>query len=117
MPEVITGKNPVLEALKSGRPLNKILLAKNIRNDPAVNEILSRARDQGIPVEFLERQAIDRLSLPSVLPKEGLRQVNTFGKLSASKPRTSPLILRPFNSTQGYSFAQDSGRSSDINLA
>src|SRR3972149_2030428 len=85
MSEIIAGKNPVLEALKAGRPLNKILLAKNIRNDPAVNEILSRARDQGIPVEFLERQAIDRLSLPSVLPKEGLRQVNTFGKLSASQ--------------------------------
>ena len=66
MPDVIAGKNPVLEALKAGRPLNKILLAKNIRNDPAVNEILSRARDRGIPVEFLERQAIERQSLTNI---------------------------------------------------
>ena len=63
MPEIISGKNPVLEALKAGRPLNKILLSKSLRNDAAIAEILRCARDRGIPVEFLERQAIDRQSL------------------------------------------------------
>ena len=65
MPEIIAGKNPVLEALRAGRPLNKILLARNIRNDPAVTEIISHARNSRIPVEFVDRQAIDRLSLSS----------------------------------------------------
>ncbi|MBI2849873.1 MAG: 23S rRNA (guanosine(2251)-2'-O)-methyltransferase RlmB [Chloroflexi bacterium] len=74
MPEIIPGKNPVLEALKAGRPLNKILLAKNIRNDPAIDQILALARSKAIPVEFVDRQAIERLSLPSV--PGGLRQVN-----------------------------------------
>lgn len=75
MPDVIAGKNPVLEALRAGRPLNKILLSKSIRNDAAIDEILGYARDRGIPVEFVERQAIERLSLTGA---------STFGKLSAS---------------------------------
>jgi len=66
MPEIIAGKNPVLEALKAGRPLNKILLSKSIRNDAAINEIIGLARNRGIPVEFLERQAIDRQSLTNI---------------------------------------------------
>ena len=75
MPDLISGKNPVLEALKAGRPLNKILLSKNIRNDDAVNEILGYARDRRIPVEYLDRQAIDRLAL-SVVEGQSLSNVN-----------------------------------------
>jgi 23S rRNA (guanosine2251-2'-O)-methyltransferase len=76
MPDIISGKNPVLEALKAGRPLNKISLAKNIHNDPAVNEILSLARNRGIPIEFLERAAIDRLAMNAP---------GTFSKLSVNQ--------------------------------
>jgi 23S rRNA (guanosine2251-2'-O)-methyltransferase len=38
------------------------MLAKNIRNDTAVVQIMSAARDRGIPVELVDRQAIDRVS-------------------------------------------------------
>lgn len=70
MPDIISGKNPILEALKAGRPLNKILLARNIRNDPATTQIITLARSRGIPVEFLDRQAIERLAQPALsLPK------------------------------------------------
>src|SRR3989304_571340 len=60
MPEIIAGKNPVLEALKAGRPLNKILLAKGGRSDAAINERIGLARHEGIPLEFLERPAFER---------------------------------------------------------
>ena len=66
MPDLIAGKNPVLEALKAGRPINKILLAKGIKSDGAIDEIIGLARNKGIPVEFLERQAIERQSLTGV---------------------------------------------------
>ena len=65
-PDIIGGKNPVLEALKAGRPLNRIMLAKNIHNDPAVNQLVALARSKAIPVEFVERQAIERLSFGGV---------------------------------------------------
>lgn len=84
MPEIITGKNPVLEALKARRPLNKILLAKNIRSDAAITEILSRARSNRIPIEYLDRQAIERLALSSV-EGQSLNGAGTLGKLSVNQ--------------------------------
>jgi 23S rRNA (guanosine2251-2'-O)-methyltransferase len=58
----IEGRNPVLEALKSGRPIGKILFAKNIERHGVIAEIIHLARLGGIPVEYVERQAIDRQS-------------------------------------------------------
>ncbi|NLE09193.1 MAG: 23S rRNA (guanosine(2251)-2'-O)-methyltransferase RlmB [Dehalococcoidales bacterium] len=63
MTDTIEGKNPVLEALKSGRPVNKVLLAKGLKPDAAVNEILELARQQRIPVEYAERRVLDRQSV------------------------------------------------------
>ncbi|MFC1987117.1 23S rRNA (guanosine(2251)-2'-O)-methyltransferase RlmB [Chloroflexota bacterium] len=63
MSDVIEGRNPVIEALKSGRPMNRILLADNIGRHGAIAEILHLAQASGIPVEYVARQAIDRLSL------------------------------------------------------
>ncbi|MBI4283279.1 MAG: 23S rRNA (guanosine(2251)-2'-O)-methyltransferase RlmB [Chloroflexi bacterium] len=66
MSEVIEGKNPVLEALRAGRPLNKILLARNLRSDTAIAEILSDARKRSIPVEYLDRGVLERQGLTGV---------------------------------------------------
>ena len=58
----IEGRNPVLEALRSGRPVSKILLAKNAVRHGAIAEIIHLAQSAGVPVEYVERQAIDRRS-------------------------------------------------------
>ncbi len=58
----IEGRNPVLEALKSGRPIGKVLLAKNIERHGVIAEIIHLARSGGIPVEYVERPAIERQS-------------------------------------------------------
>jgi len=63
MTDTIEGKNPVLEALKSDRPVNKILLAKGLKPDTAIYEILELARKRKIPVEYAERNVLDRQSL------------------------------------------------------
>ncbi len=63
MAEVIEGKNPVLEALRAGRPINKILLAKNIRSDTAIAEILGYARNRRIPIEYIDRGVLERRGL------------------------------------------------------
>ncbi len=62
MVDVIEGRNPVIEALKSGRPVNKILLAGGIERHSAIAEILHLAQVRGIPVEHVERNALDRVS-------------------------------------------------------
>lgn len=65
MAEILEGKNPVLEALKAGRPVNKLMLARGIKNDSAISEILVHARNKKIPVEYVERYVLDRQSLKS----------------------------------------------------
>ncbi|GAH93834.1 unnamed protein product, partial [marine sediment metagenome] len=62
MADIIGGRNPVIEALKAGRPINKVLLARNIGLHSAVAEILTLAKSRGIPVEYMERSLIDRLT-------------------------------------------------------
>ncbi len=85
MAEVIEGKNPVLEALKAGRPLNKILLAKNIKNDSTIAEIISYARSRRIPVEFIDRHALERQTLTGasqgVIAYTAAREYVTMDKL------------------------------------
>lgn len=63
MDNIIEGRNPVLEALRSGRPIGKILLAGNIERHSVIAEIIHLAQTRGIPVEYVERPAISRLSL------------------------------------------------------
>ncbi|MBN1644156.1 MAG: hypothetical protein JW856_05000, partial [Dehalococcoidales bacterium] len=62
MSDIIEGKNPVLELLRAGRMANRVLLARNIQRNSAVTEILSLARANGIPVEFVDESIIRRQS-------------------------------------------------------
>ena len=55
------GKNPVIEAIKSGATIEKILVLDKT-SDSVIREQIKIARDRGIRVEFVQRQALDRLS-------------------------------------------------------
>jgi 23S rRNA (guanosine2251-2'-O)-methyltransferase len=62
MVDTIEGRNPVIEALKSGRPLERILLARNIGRHAAVSEILHLSQARGIPIQYVTRRVIDKLT-------------------------------------------------------
>ena len=49
--DMICGKNPVLEALRSGREINKIFIAEGVKKT-GVNELLDLARERGVLVQF-----------------------------------------------------------------
>ena len=55
------GKNPVKEAINSGITIEKILVLDKT-DDAVIREQIKIARDRGIRVEFVQRQALDRLS-------------------------------------------------------
>ncbi len=59
--DIIFGRNPVAEALKSGRPVERLLLQNGSVNGPS-GRIFSMAREKGIPVETVEKRALDRVS-------------------------------------------------------
>ena len=56
------GKNPVKEALNSGITIEKILVLDKT-SDAGVREQIKIARDRGVRVEFVQKQALDRLSV------------------------------------------------------
>lgn len=59
--DMLEGRNPVIEALKSGRSINKILLAKGER-EGSIIQIIALAKENGVVIQEVERQNLDRLS-------------------------------------------------------
>ena len=62
MSDTIEGRNPVLEALRAGRTISRILIARNIEKSGTINEILSLIKEKNIPVEYLEKDELSHVS-------------------------------------------------------
>lgn len=60
-PEFIEGRHPVLEALRAGRPINRVILSGGGRHS-GVAEILHLAQRAGIVVDRVDAAAMERLS-------------------------------------------------------
>lgn len=58
---IISGKNSVYEAINSNTTINKILICNKVY-DATSKEIVKKAKDKGIRVEFLEKKAMDKIS-------------------------------------------------------
>lgn len=57
--EFIAGRNPVAEALRSGRALNKVMVQNGARG---VTEIIAAAKEKGVAVEFVKSDKLDKLA-------------------------------------------------------
>jgi 23S rRNA (guanosine2251-2'-O)-methyltransferase len=57
----VEGRNPVLEALKSGKPINKLFIEKGTEDHIRLR-IAAMAREKGVPVQYLERSKLDNMS-------------------------------------------------------
>lgn len=55
------GRNPVIEALEAGRPIDKIFLQEHL-NHPQIGKIRNLAKAQGIPYHFADRRKLDQLA-------------------------------------------------------
>ena len=58
---ILSGIHPVAEALRAGRPLDRILIAQGA-GGPRLQEIIDLARQASVSVRFEPRNAIDRLA-------------------------------------------------------
>lgn len=61
MSNIIYGKNPVIEALAAGKPINKIYLATGLKH-PVDKKIIQLARQSGIPVREVDRSKLIELA-------------------------------------------------------
>lgn len=62
MSELIEGRNAVLEALRSGMPLERVLIAEGTKPNPVLDEIVRRAREMGLVVDRVARKTLDERS-------------------------------------------------------
>ena len=59
-PNLLIGRNPVTEAIKSGRPVDKILMQKDAEG--SARSIASLAREQGLTVQYVDKLVLDKLA-------------------------------------------------------
>ena len=60
--DILYGRNPVVEALRSGRPARKIVVATGLERDARLREILDLAGRRGIAVEESPRRRLDDIA-------------------------------------------------------
>lgn len=58
---VIAGLHPVMEALRAGRPLERVVVSKGA-GGPRIQEIVDLCRKSGIAVRFEDRASLDRMA-------------------------------------------------------
>ncbi|KAA9161890.1 23S rRNA (guanosine(2251)-2'-O)-methyltransferase RlmB [Amycolatopsis acidicola] len=72
-PEIIAGRNPVVEALRAGVPGTTLYVALNIDVDDRVNEAVRLAGDKGISILEIPREELDRKTNRAVHQGLGLQ--------------------------------------------
>lgn len=61
MEDKIIGRNPVLEALKAGRPIDKILLKKG-KYEGSIVSVVKKAKSAGIIIQETDKAKLDQLA-------------------------------------------------------
>lgn len=59
--EYITGKNPLIQAIKSGRTIHKVLISEQI-NRQTENELRRLLKGKRVPIQKVPRQKLDQIS-------------------------------------------------------
>ena len=95
---IIVGRNPVTEALKSGREIDKLVVS-NVEG--SMIKILAMAKEKGIPVMKAEKAALDRIApgqahqgvIAYISPYEYAELEDIFAKAAENKEEPFIIIL------------------------
>ncbi|MCC6586130.1 MAG: 23S rRNA (guanosine(2251)-2'-O)-methyltransferase RlmB [Bryobacterales bacterium] len=93
MNRVLAGVNPVLEALRAGSAIERVLVAKGA-GGPRIQSIIDLCRENGIPVRFEERAALDKLGRTAV--HQGVVAVageQRYATLEAIAPKAQMIVV------------------------
>ena len=97
-PELLLGRNPVVEALRALVPATALYVAQGIDIDDRVNEIVRTSGDRGIPILEISRNELDRMTGGVLHQGIGL-QVPPFAYedfddlVAAALEQTAPLLV------------------------
>ena len=76
MGDKIIGRNPVMEAIKSGREIDKILIKKG-KYEGSIVPIVKKAKENGIIIQEVDKQKLD--AVLALIPK-GLPSFSRCGE-------------------------------------
>ncbi|WRR95041.1 23S rRNA (guanosine(2251)-2'-O)-methyltransferase RlmB [Sinanaerobacter sp. ZZT-01] len=57
---LIIGRNPIIEALKNGRKIDKIIMQKD--GEGSIKKIAAMAREQKVMLQYVDKAALDRIA-------------------------------------------------------
>lgn len=60
MANVIKGRNAVIEALKSGREIDKLMIGKGAEG--SIKKIIGMAKDRKIPIHYTDKAGLSRIA-------------------------------------------------------
>jgi 23S rRNA (guanosine2251-2'-O)-methyltransferase len=72
-PELLVGRNPVLEAVRAGVPATALYVAVGIELDDRVSETVRLAGDRGLPILEVGRSELDRMATGALHQGIGLQ--------------------------------------------
>lgn len=61
--ELILGRNPVMEALRAGKRVNRVFVTSGLKGG-RIDLLVREARNRGIPVEEIDKTSLDRMAGP-----------------------------------------------------
>ncbi len=97
-PDLVYGRNPVLEALRAGRKVKRVLLAAGLRPDPRLAEIRRRAQTANAAIEVAPRPRLEAVAHSDahqgvVAYLEKRRYWDLAGVIQAAQGVTDPIIV------------------------
>lgn len=103
MPSYLYGRRAVLEALRAGKQIDHIVIARGARERGAVADLMSEARKAGVSVRDAPREELDRISPnhQGVAARIGeYEYVEIEDLLAVAKERGEPAFLLVLDSVQ-----------------
>lgn len=106
MSDFIFGRNAVLQALRAGTDISRVLLARGTKRDGMLGEALEIARREQIPIQEVERDALDKLlkrgSLHQGIVAEAgeFEYVDVRDILTAARAKNEPPFLLLLDNVQ-----------------
>jgi len=61
-PDLVVGRNAVLEALEAGVPALRLDLATGLKSDDRLKQAIKLAADQSLPIQEISRQQLDKIA-------------------------------------------------------
>jgi 23S rRNA (guanosine2251-2'-O)-methyltransferase len=96
MQDVICGKNPVKEALRAGRPIQKIFIGKYKGKDNTIDKIISLAKEKGVPYHWADNftlQKYAKFSQGVVAIASGKEYADFWEFLEIAKEKNEPPFI------------------------